>query len=463
MAEDAPATVAVASEEAPPLPVAAKDHPENIDTLLEVHREAIAQVRAACPEIKELPQYPFYDDIFFLRFMLSFKKVDKATEAVKKCYAWRQENAELLSHAPRTFADEETLNGPLGHLFRTMQKYQVAGIWDPSAVDDHGFVVVLRGAMGRPKALFSNLTYEENMNINFSFRECAYRYCDALTRQQRRLTKQSLFFDVVGMRFSDLIDPKQQKVYGKVSKISSYVYPQLIRKMCMVNSPKWMSIAMKVVRAVMPKSAMEKIEVFSSVPKLARSEWAQKCLNIDKMPDFLGGKVTKIPPELTGELIVAEGDDERVRLKVPPRSATNVQFPIPTENGVFEMIAWVEHYGINFEVYIESGEYDSAAAEAAVADESTTDVADEVSFYKLTGEKTVLKEHGKLRSEDGTTRLVCEGIGPGIVTVVWDNQHSMLRNKNVQYTCSIDVAAPAEEAIPEVTENAGGASKPAEE
>lgn len=431
---------------------------ENVDTLLEQHKDAIAAVRKACPEIQEIAEFPFYDNIWFLRYMLSFKEVGKATEAAKKAFVWRQEYAEILPHAPRETDMSDALEGPMGRVYKILAQHQVAAVWDANAIADKGFLVLLRGAMGRPKAMFNRLTYEENIAVNFLYRESAYRHCDEMTRKTRFLTKQTLVFDVDGMKFSDIIDPQQQKVYGSVSKVSSYAYPQLIRKMCMVNSPKWMSIVVKIAKAFMPKSAVEKIEIFSSVEKMNRSEFGQNFLDLTKMPAYLGGSVTDLPPVLTGEFII-EDQAPMVQLKIPNRTAIPIKVAIAVPNATFELTALVENFGINFEITIEHGEYDSAAAEAAGDSESNDH--DETSFYKLSGKTTVLKEHGKLKSEDGPTRQVFENIGPGIITITWDNQHSMFRNKNVQYLTNIDFE-PGEKIIeaPELPASQSGGAAP---
>ena len=80
------------------------------------------------------------------------------------------------------------------------------------------------------------------------------------------------------------------------------------------------------------------------------------------------------------------------------------------------------------------------------------------SAFQLDGRRTVLREMHKLKSEDGPSRLVLTDVGPGIVTIRWDNQHSMFRSKQVNYAVKIDVAVPGEQGgVPTATEGGGGA------
>ena len=340
------AAAAGAAAEAVSIP----DH-ENVDLLLETHREAIAELKSLCPEVREQPEWPFFDDLFFLRFMLSFKTPEKAAANIKKCVEWRAANEDLLSKAPKNIWTDEALQGPFGHIFKEMAKYQVASAWDPSSINDGGFIVVIRGAMGSPKLLYTHLTNEEMTQMNFVFREMAYKHCDTVTRQTRRLAKQTLLFDTQGMSFSDMLDPKQQKVMGHVSKVSAFVYPQLIRKMCMLNAPKWMSVVLKIAKAFLSKNVTEKIDVFSSEAKFYRSEFATQMINADKLPAFLGGQVPdeSLPAQLTGEMCVS-ADEQYEDLHVMARSFIETKFGIPCAGSTVELRAYLEHFGINYVV-----------------------------------------------------------------------------------------------------------------
>lgn len=471
MADAAPAVDAA--------PAAATEIPENenIDLLLEKHRDTLAEVRANFPDLKEQEKWPFYDEIFFLRFVLSFKTAPKAIEAVTKCLEWRAEHAELLAAVPEDVWSMPAMEGPMGHIFKEMVKYQVASVWPHEALTDNGFLVVIRGAMGRPKLLHTHLTRQDNIDMNFAFREMAYRYCDSVTRRTRRLAKQTLLFDTQGMHFSDMVDPNQQKVMGVVSKVSSFVYPQLMRKMCIVNAPKWMSMVVKLARAFLPKSTMDKIDVFSSTEKLYRSEFGAAILRTGHLPEFLGGDVKELPPQLTGELIAQDIDTAGgyEQLHVSARSFTDAKVSIPMAHSKVEVKAFVEHFGINFEVAIEHGEIndekaEAAAAAAEAADEATGDEAaseagnsyleDPSPMYNLDGRRTVLKESGKLKSEDGPSRHFFEDVGPGVLTIRWDNTHSYFRNKHVHFCVNVDVSGPSAAASIPAAGGGGGESVP---
>ncbi len=85
----------------------------------------------------------------------------------------------------------------------------------------------------------------------------------------------------------------------------------------LVNGPKWMSVVLKIAKTFLPKSTSDKIDIFSSVPKLLDSEFGANILRRDKLPAFLGGDVpdSALPPELTGELIAR--DEEQAYVNKP--------------------------------------------------------------------------------------------------------------------------------------------------
>ena len=145
-----------------------------------------------------------------------------------------------------------------------------------------------------------------------------YKHCDKVTRATRRLAKQTLMFDMKDMTFSELVDGEQQKLHGMVSKVSSFVYPQLMRKMCCVNAPKFITIALKIAAAFMPKSTLEKIQAWSTKEKFAASEFFANYVHAEHLPECLGGQFpdSKLPDFLTGALVVEDGEGDYNKVKV---------------------------------------------------------------------------------------------------------------------------------------------------
>lgn len=69
--------------------------PQPLDPLLLNHKAAITELRAALGT--ELPDY--WDDIWLLRFCLSFSGFAERLSAVRSCISYRERNAALLADA----------------------------------------------------------------------------------------------------------------------------------------------------------------------------------------------------------------------------------------------------------------------------------------------------------------------------------------------------------------------------
>ena len=84
-----------------------------------------------------------YDDIFFLRYILSFNNIVDQEDAVRKTIAYRSnpENRDMI---------EKIYNGSWssGYLSKTLEKYQVADEL-PLAQINGGFTILIRGGMSK--------------------------------------------------------------------------------------------------------------------------------------------------------------------------------------------------------------------------------------------------------------------------------------------------------------------------
>lgn len=67
----------------------------DVDELLRLHAPALTALRASLGAA--LPAT--WDELWLLRYCLSFDDADKRADAARKCIAWRQENAAMLADA----------------------------------------------------------------------------------------------------------------------------------------------------------------------------------------------------------------------------------------------------------------------------------------------------------------------------------------------------------------------------
>ena len=79
----------------------------------------------------------------------------------------------------------------------------------------------------------------------------------------------------------------------------------MVDKYLIVNAPSFIPIFIKLVSPLFPTSFLEKVEIFPTKEKLGDSDFGKTWLNLDFVPDYLGGRLplSELPEELTGNLI----------------------------------------------------------------------------------------------------------------------------------------------------------------
>lgn len=371
-----------------------------------------------------------YDDLFFLRFILSYDTPEKSLDPVLFCFKFR---AEPMTQRLAKLAKEDKLESLVAMI--EAPKWQVAGPMDrsdPGSVltphSGRGVAIIIRAGLCNSSALFDSLTVEECREMHFAHREGMFQFCDKLTRETGILSKQTMFLDMAGAKLSSMMDSRNSKLQAEVSKVAAKAYPQLLGKFCIVNAPSWMTWILAIFRKIGSKRSIAKIELFKSADDMWASDWAQKRLIRDKMPAFMGGAVpdSELDSSLTGELRVHDPPPE-LTIAARTSKTLDVQVPFVGPGEVVFTVSIVAR-GINF-----SATFLKAEAEAGVAGGSDRVV--------------LLRKKSKIQAADGPVRGTLFVTGPGVAKLCFDNTHSTLRGKSVRYMFDI---RPAGVAVDEV-------------
>lgn len=197
----------------------------NVDALLVEHKAAIEELREAVADC--LPQdSEFYDDIFLLRFVLTWEKrggLAESSDAVRKTVAWRRENAEALAQTVRTgIAPGEEV----------MKKFNTAGYAGSLAGMEPLFIV--RTGYCNLKGLMNACTMEEVARMATISKEVAFAECDKKTRKTRQLVKMISIIDLEGFSMFGG-DSRFHKALGESSKQAAVYYPQLLGKTVLIS------------------------------------------------------------------------------------------------------------------------------------------------------------------------------------------------------------------------------------
>lgn len=258
-----------------PAALASLAAPQSIDELLAAHAPAVAALRAALAA--ELPAH--WDDIFLLRYVLSFPEPERAA-TVRKALAWRAAHAALLEGA-RT--------GALPPHHDKLSRFQAAGF---HGATQHGDVlfIVRSGLSDVPGMVAAGVTTEMFVEWNIHHREMCFLMADRETRARRALVKSITLIDMRTAAFG--FNTRFASAIGESSKLAEFLYPQLLRRSVLFNPPSFFNAVFAIIRPLMPAKALEKTIVCPgtlSGPSVSACPFASAMFDASALPTFLGG------------------------------------------------------------------------------------------------------------------------------------------------------------------------------
>jgi len=237
----------------PPQQVPTGDLPLVTD-LVKEHQAVLDAVRRR-PEVASILQ-PQHDDLFILRYVLSFRgDVVKVATAIKQAIEWRRDNAAVLARIDELQMEVRQII-PTGMLpWRTSQGQPIQ-VAIPFAVDSK---------------VWSTKSEQWHHEAGISNREVAYRICDQLTRESGRLVKMVMIQDLTGLSLGfAMANSKLMQNQGKLSKLSEFLFPQLVATVVITHPPSFVSTLYKMVGAVVSERLMKKMKLAESTDKLCQ-------------------------------------------------------------------------------------------------------------------------------------------------------------------------------------------------
>ena len=161
---------------------------DNICALLKEHANEISLlkdlVESSIPADRTDGIFCKYDNIFFLRYILSFGSASKAKEAVEYTLNFRKKPRwrKLIQQIKDDTYEENDF-------VKEMQKWQVASEMEGITVSG-GFCVVIRGGLSDQATMIDRIPKEDMYTANMAYREMAFQKCDTVTRNTGQLAKQ---------------------------------------------------------------------------------------------------------------------------------------------------------------------------------------------------------------------------------------------------------------------------------
>jgi len=234
--------------------------------LLAAHAAELAALRSRA-ELKGCLELPAHDDLHLLRYLLSSKgNVAKAATNLRKAAEWRKEHAAILQPDALERVRRE------------------AHGWSPTAM------LPRRTRGGMPVTVAAPFLADLDAKPpEFHFlsgianREEFYTLCDKLTRESGRLTKLVIIQDLRGFSFGDAL--RFSKLQGNLSKLSEFLYPQLVAVVVVAHPPAVINRLHALLKPLISKNLLEKMRLAPTHEDVAMESDVPR----QHLPTFLGG------------------------------------------------------------------------------------------------------------------------------------------------------------------------------
>jgi hypothetical protein len=265
-------------------------HRIDIEEAINSHRNELIELKMNVIDL--VCSDPSLDDIFLLRYLLSFNgNVSQSTEAVRFAVQYRKNNASWLASA----REKDTTKAPE---WERLQKHLSGGPHHHSGrtytqTTVHGApLAFVRAGLTDTNILMNEFTHEEIVRFMTYDKEVGFWKCDEISRREGKLTKIVLIMDMSNVKLLGN-DQRFFAALGESSKISDQIHPQLVQRTAVIAAGdvvKWM---WQIARLFLSKRTVEK---FCICTGFDRSKEARNCpyasiwMNTDELPTFVGGK-----------------------------------------------------------------------------------------------------------------------------------------------------------------------------
>eukprot|EP00009_Paramoeba_aestuarina_P013379 CAMPEP_0201540466 /NCGR_PEP_ID=MMETSP0161_2-20130828/70959_1 /ASSEMBLY_ACC=CAM_ASM_000251 /TAXON_ID=180227 /ORGANISM="Neoparamoeba aestuarina, Strain SoJaBio B1-5/56/2" /LENGTH=220 /DNA_ID=CAMNT_0047947937 /DNA_START=835 /DNA_END=1494 /DNA_ORIENTATION=- len=166
------------------------------------------------------------DDIFLLRYLLSFPNNEACIEAIRSAVKYRKENASWLASAKegdRTKAPD----------YDELKIHMIAGTHKTTV---HGApLLFIRAGLSDTNITMQCVTEEQLVKYVTYEKEVSFWICDRISRKEGKLTKMLAIQDLTNANFL-WNDNRFFSALGASSKVSDMIHPQLVQRAVILNA-----------------------------------------------------------------------------------------------------------------------------------------------------------------------------------------------------------------------------------
>lgn len=263
-------------------PVCPEDDRPAVKDLIKEHGAKIEKIR------ESLLDHPLYDvnkhdDLWILRFWLSHKKSQAATNAAKYTLEFRK-TYNLDEKDIRSIPPHQVESGTLRDFTDSVKGALAFTHPNPR----RGVIGYMKIANMNPDMMVERFTEDHWLEAFMYNSEWSFQTLDYVTRTTGRLTKSIRFIDLSGFKMS-LYNREISRRDGKVMGIMEDCYPQLLEFVYVCNPPTFLNILWKLIRVVMPKRVINKFDIVIPKDRTSRKKFIRH-ISEEDLPDYYGGK-----------------------------------------------------------------------------------------------------------------------------------------------------------------------------
>ena len=272
----------------------------SIEAAIDEHKMRLIEAKMSVIDL--IGEFPEIDDIFILRYLLSYSNTDEAIEAIRFSVKYRKENASWLGSA------KEGDRSKAPH-YAEMKAHLSAGVHKTTA---HGApLLFVRAGMADTNITMACFTEEQVSKYMIYDKEVTFWICDRLSREEGKFCKMITIQDMNNVSFLGN-DKRFFSAIGSSSKVSDKIHPQLVQRSVVLNAGESIKLLWQVARLFLSKKTVEKICVctgFSTDKKASQCPYAPVWTKPEELPTFAGGDceceggcVAGLPNDFVGKM-----------------------------------------------------------------------------------------------------------------------------------------------------------------
>ena len=363
------------------------------------------------------------DDLWVLRYVLSFDDMEQAVEAACLSNQWRAQPG--ISQLIQEVKDGTFFKSQLSN---HIHKYLCCGNLPESS--SSGPVFVIRAGLSRPSLLMDRLTKADVSYYLLAQRESMFQKCDQLSKKTNTLIKGTMIIDLKDASMTEIWNESRfRDVNAAVSQLSGSLYPQMTYKTIIVNPPSYFGWLYNVVSKLVSTRLTKKVMIVSNAKKLMKTSYVKDCLSgVGTIPFFLGGsmKDQQLVPELSGNLVDLK-DEWYKEVCISARSNKSIRMTVPIAGTVLRHTMSVASWDIKYTITLHKGD-------VTVVEWEDSDGTQHLGTkFSPNGETVVLIDDVMIFSKNGASTETTTVPDCGQLVIEFDNTYSFLTSKTVKY------------------------------